>query len=185
MMTRLQISVIVLALSMLAMALSLAAAATLLPAQVASHFNAAGQPDAWTSRTNHMVMMGFVGLGLPLIMASIFWVVRFLPAAVVNLPHREYWLAPARRPQTAAILLELGLWFVALQNLFFLVIHWLVVAANRQAPVQLSWVVWPALIVYLLLVGGWLWCLWRRFQLPRMNGKDGFVKHCPPYSSTP
>jgi uncharacterized membrane protein len=183
MMSRLMFPSIVFALSLCLMAGSLAASYPLLPLQVASHFNAVGQPDAWTSRANHLLLMSIVGLGLPLLMAGVFWSVRYLPVAIINLPNREYWLAPQRRDESSRAILELGLWFGVLQNLLFLIIHWLVVAANRQAPVQLSASVWGALVIYLLLVGGWLWLLWRRFRLPRMNGKDGFVKDRAPYSA--
>lgn len=165
-MSPLRLPALLLGISVLFMAISLVVSYALLPLNVASHFNAAGQPDAWTSRAAHVLVMALVGLGLPLLLLTVFWGVRYLPVAIVNLPHREYWLAPERRRQTSTTVLELGLWFVILQNLFFLMIHWLVVVANRQAQVQLSWGVWPVLAVYLLAVGGWLWLLWRRFRLP-------------------
>ena len=55
---------------------------------------------------------------------------------------------------------------ILLQTLFFLVLHWLVVAANRQVPVQLSMAVWAVLGGYLVLVAAWLWFMWRRFRVP-------------------
>jgi uncharacterized membrane protein len=145
---------------------SVAASYALLPAKVASHFNAAGLPDAWESRDVYLSGMALVCLGVPLFLLAIFWSVCWLPDSMVNVPNREYWLSPERQPQTARLMFEFGQWFAVLQGLFFLLLHWLVVAANRQAPVQLSWLVWPALVVYLMLVSVWLWQLLCAFRLP-------------------
>jgi uncharacterized membrane protein len=145
---------------------SVAASYTLLPAKVASHFNAAGLPDAWESRDVYLVAMALVCLGVPLFLLAVFWGVRWLPVTMINVPNRDYWLSPERQPQTARRLFDFGQWFVVFEGLFFLLLHWLVVIANRQAPVQLSWLVWPALVVYLMLVIGWLWGLVRAFRLP-------------------
>ncbi len=148
------------------MVISLAWSYFLLPGEVAIHFNAAGQPDRRASRDWHVALMGLIGLALPLLLLLVFWSIRYLPAGIVNIPHREYWLAPQRRSETADRIFELGLWFALLEGLFFLVIHWLVVAANRQVQVHLSWLVWPVLVVYLLLVIGWIAWMWRQFRLP-------------------
>lgn len=138
----------------------------LLPGQVAVHFNAAGQPDRWASRGSHLALMGLTGIALPLLLLLVFWGVRYLPLSVVNIPHRDYWLAPQRRVQTIEHIFQLGLWFTCLEGLFFLVLHWLVVAANRQLPVQLSWLAWLVLATYLMLLVGWIVWFWRMFRLP-------------------
>lgn len=150
----------------LVMVVSLGAAYALLPQQVAEHFNAAGQPDAWTTRERFVAVMALVCLGLPLLLIGVFWGVRFLPSQLINIPHREYWLSSERRGRTHDLLLASGLRFVVLQGTFFVAVLALVVVANRAAPVQLSPLVWLALAVCLGLVGVWLWSLWRAFRLP-------------------
>ena len=165
-MSRLRLPTLLVAIALFGSLLSVVLAYPLLPPQVASHFNAAGQPDAWASRSELLLVMGAVGVALPVAMIAIFYGVRYFPPSLINLPHREYWLAAARRNETWHTLLELGLWFALLQTLFFLVLHWLVVAANRQVPVQLSMAVWAVLGGYLVLVAAWLWFMWRRFRVP-------------------
>ena len=71
-----------------------------LPARVATHFDAHGLADGWSSRSAllttsivTLVVMSLVAGGLQLL-------VRFLPASLINVPHREFWLAPARAEGT-------------------------------------------------------------------------------------
>src|SRR5687768_11899950 len=109
-MNRLAVPAALLGVAMLAMVAALVWARAVLPPQVASHFDAQGRPDAWTTREEHVLMMSLLGIGLPLAMTALFWGVRFLPAAVINIPHRDHWLAAERRPETSRILLHFGLW---------------------------------------------------------------------------
>ena len=73
-----------------------------LPARVASHFDGAGRANGWMSRD---AMLGWQ-LGTVLFIAARFEGIvalqPLLPAEVVNLPHRDYWLAPERRAATDA-----------------------------------------------------------------------------------
>jgi len=101
-----------------------------LPAKVASHFDLYGQPNGWMSRE---VCVGFtVGLGIlmPAIIIGSMAGAGRIPVSFVNLPHREYWLAPERRQAVVAILLRYSLWFSCLNVLFVTGLHWLIVQAN-------------------------------------------------------
>ena len=73
-----------------------------LPARVASHFDGAGRANGWMSRD---AMLGWQ-LGTVLFIAALFEGIvalqPLLPAEFVNLPHRDYWLAPERRAATDA-----------------------------------------------------------------------------------
>jgi hypothetical protein len=166
-MHRLTLPLTLLLASMAGMILTLLWAAQALPPQVASHFNAAGQPDDWMTRSAHLTLMTLIGLALPLGMLAIFWGVRYLPASIINLPHREYWLAPPRRSGAMETVFLFGLWFAVLQSLLFLGVHVLVIQANLAQPVQLSSLAWLLLVAFLLAVVVWLSLLWRRFRLPR------------------
>lgn len=165
-MSRLRLPFLLFAIALLASLLSVVLAYPLLPPRVASHFNAAGQPDAWSSRGELLLVMGAVGVVMPVVLIAIFYGVRHFPPSLINLPQREYWLAAPRRKETWTTLLELGLWFGLLQTLFFLAIHWLVVSANRHVPVRLTMAVWVVMGGYLALVAAWLWMMWRRFRVP-------------------
>ena len=81
-----------------------------LPAEVAHQFGASGQPDAWGSKEHFLVVylvtvavMAATFLGLGLAMPKI-------PNSAINLPNKEYWLAPERRRQTLDYMLPRLLW---------------------------------------------------------------------------
>lgn len=168
-----RLPIVVLITALLAFALSLVWSYGQLPAQVATHFNAAGQANDWMSREMHLTCMAAIGLGLPILMVGVFYAIRWLPMAIVNMPHREYWLAPERRLATSAVLLQFGLWFASFESLFFLAIHILVVQANRAQPATLSNAVWILLVAFLAFVGVWLFLFWRTFRVGGRNAAVG------------
>jgi serine/threonine-protein kinase len=74
----------------------------LLPERIASHFNAAGMPNGWMTRTEFLWTYALVLLPA---VAIEFWVSQQIakkPDAKLNLPNKEYWLAPERRAETFA-----------------------------------------------------------------------------------
>jgi len=143
---------------------SLFASAALLPERVATHFNGAGQPDGWMTRTTHLMFMGIFGLIFPLFLIGICWGTRFLPVGLVNIPHREYWLASERKAESTAYLAWHAVWFGCLAECFVIGLHWLVVFSNQRQPVQLplQWML-GILSPFLLGVAVWVYSLYRRF----------------------
>jgi serine/threonine-protein kinase len=137
-----------------------------LPPQVSSHFNAVGQPDDSMSRDGYLALMAAVGVGMPLFLSAIFYGVRFFPTSIVNMPNREYWLAPERRLETSQKMLGYGLWFACAESLFLTLIHVHVVQANLAQPVRLTNLVWIELGGFLAFVVAWLVLLYRAFRLP-------------------
>jgi hypothetical protein len=109
-----------------------------LPEVVASHFGAGGAADGFASRGTHMTLMLALLVGLPLLLIVVpNWLLR-RGGRGINLPHREYWLAPQRRETTIAYLnghfYQLGYLLVA----FLTYVHWLVVRANAVKPPQIE-----------------------------------------------
>jgi hypothetical protein len=73
-----------------------------LPAQVATHFNYAGKPTGWMSRE---ALLGFQLAMILLVGGLLEGIVRLnrrIPDEGFNIPHRDYWLHPERRPATVA-----------------------------------------------------------------------------------
>lgn len=135
-----------------------------LPEKVASHFNTAGQADGWMSRQAHTGFLEGTAVGLTALMIGAFSCVRFLPTSLINLPHREYWLAPERRAETSDAMLQAGLWLATFLTLFLLGLALLVVDANRLQPPHLGNGVWWLAGGFLLIVSGWITTLLRRFS---------------------
>ncbi len=135
-----------------------------LPPVAASHFNAAGQADAYMPSTIYRnIMVGLV-LGLPLL-------VVFLPnalirraSAAINLPHRDYWLAPERRAQTIDSLCKMSYGFGFLLVGFLSYTHRLVIRANQMVPPGFpsEWFI-SGLIVFIGCVIMWMYLHLRRF----------------------
>ena len=150
--------------------LSLFVSASLLPERVATHFNGAGQPNDWMSRTTHLIFMAAFGLVFPLFLIGVCWAIRFLPASLVNIPHRDYWLADERRAESASYLAWHAVWFGCLAQGFVIGLHWLVVLSNQRQPPSLpiAWVL-GVIVPFLLGVAAWVFCLYRRF---RSEGPD-------------
>lgn len=108
-----------------------------LPERVATHFGFNGEADGWMSRRAYLAFE----CGFPALLAGLFIglsaLVRVLPAWCVNLPRKDYWLAPERRALTGRLLRDRLGWLLCLLTLFFAGLHVLTLLANRATPPQL------------------------------------------------
>lgn len=111
--------------------------ASQLPDRVASHFNARGRPDDWMSRADYLRFMAIFGFVFPAFIVGITSLFRLFPQGL-NLPHRDYWLAPERRTDTYAYLHRVGLWFACLCLCFVIGLHFLTIQANQAPNAHLS-----------------------------------------------
>ena len=109
-----------------------------LPAQVATHFNAAGRADGWMSSAQHLRFMILFGLGFPWFVPVLCYFGRFLPPWCWNLPHKDLWLAPELRPILFRYLLRHSLWFACFALGFVIGIGWSIVQANQPSQPRLS-----------------------------------------------
>jgi hypothetical protein len=121
-----------------------------LPASIATHFGAAGRPDAYMTRAGYQLYMLLMSVGFPvLLVGAIGWLPRRFPRRV-NLPHRDYWMAPERREQTLALLARRALWLGCAVVVFVCAMHWLLLRANQSTPPQLP------VAPFLVLLAGFL-----------------------------
>lgn len=72
----------------------------LLPDRVASHFGVSGQPDAWTDKDSFMKIYIGVIVFTAALFPGIGFILRRTPVSLMNLPNKDYWLAPERRQGT-------------------------------------------------------------------------------------
>ena len=73
-----------------------------LPARVATHFGANGQPNGWMARDTHTVTQIGITIFIGGLFAALSLFLPRMPDNLINLPHRDYWLAPSRRAETFA-----------------------------------------------------------------------------------
>jgi len=109
-----------------------------LPERVATHFGAGGKADGWMTRAGHLQFTLLMGFALPAFFLAIFAFIRRCNGWGLNIPHKEYWLAPERRAQTFDFIQRQGFWLAAIQIAFFAVIHRSILAANARSPATLS-----------------------------------------------
>jgi hypothetical protein len=113
-----------------------------MPERVATHFDWRGQPNGWMSSQGYLAFMAVFGLVFPLVPAGLCLLLRFLPDSLINVPHREYWLAPERRGETAGYLIRHMLRLSSMMSALTIVLHQVTFEANQQVPAQLSNTIW-------------------------------------------
>jgi uncharacterized membrane protein len=150
-------------------------AAPRLPATVASHFDAAGQPNGWMSREAFLALYAATIAGLAILFALAGRIPEWVPARWINLPNKAYWLHPSRRAETFAYWRR---WFAAsgctILALLIAVMH-LAIRANLSDPPVLGGAVWWVLAALLGVNGALTFAMLRRFRRvpPETNGRLG------------
>lgn len=105
-----------------------------LPSVVASHFAGGGAANGFMPRGAYIAVMLSATVGLPLLLLFLSSLIRRVPPQFINLPNRDYWLAPERSAGTFAFLQLHGASFGVLLAIFLCFAHWLVVRANAEHP---------------------------------------------------
>jgi uncharacterized membrane protein len=120
-----------------------------LPDKVATHFGVNGRPNAWQTHTGYIAFMLLFGAAIPAFILTTFAILRRLNGWGLNIPHKDYWLAPERRRATFDFVQRQGIWLALLLVAFFAGVHYFILMANAHAPAQL-----PA--EFAVLAGGFL-----------------------------
>jgi uncharacterized membrane protein len=139
-----------------------------LPELVAVHFDASGRPNGFTTREGCRDFMLISTLGAPLFIAIVTALIpRLLPPSMVNIPHREYWLAPERARDSIAFMSEQGIWFACILVVFIADVDWMLVRANAVSPPAFPSSLFIAtLMLFFCAVGFWAVCMFKRFRRP-------------------
>lgn len=137
----------------------------LLPPVVASHFDFAGNPDSFLSRSSYLTLMVVFAAGLPLVIAAAGRWAASLSDDLLNIPNKAYWLAPERRAASLASLAARVEWLAVALAAFLCYAHWLVVRANTGGSHRLAGV--PFIVgfgAFLIFTTGWAVSLVLRFR---------------------
>jgi uncharacterized membrane protein len=128
-----------------------------LPALVASHFGGSGAANGFMPHAFYARFMLVFVIRLPALLVVLTWLAIGSPKIRINLPNKDYWLAPERRAETIAYLRSGILWFGTMLVAFLCYAHWLVVLANESQPAHLanSWFI-GGLVVFLAALFIWL-----------------------------
>ena len=140
-----------------------------LPEVVPSHFDGLGHPNGWLSKQGLVAVYLGVLAGTSLLLGGMTSLLSRTPVALVNLSHKEYWLAPERAAETWAYLdRQLGWMAVATSALLVAVFELTFRAALAPDHRMPAAGIWIALGAYLAWTAGWTIRLIARFdQVPR------------------
>ena len=135
-----------------------------LPPVVASHFGAGGNANGFMGKGTYTAFMLAVVVAVPALVGFSGQLVRVLPLQLVNLPNKQYWLAPQRRAATLESLSSMSAPFALVLAVFLCFVHWLVVQANAVQPARLPEApLFVGLAVFGVATVLWLFTLFRRF----------------------
>jgi uncharacterized membrane protein len=137
-----------------------------LPETVASHFDGRGMPNGWQPKglffaflVGALVISAAVAFAVPRIIAAV-------PTERVNLPNKDYWLAPEWRAESLAFLETQFAWFGCGLLLFMVFVFELAIRANFREHPQLDSSFGYALGAFLLFTLFWVVRMIRRFSSP-------------------
>ena len=136
-----------------------------LPARVATHFDLAGHPNGWSSREQLLSMTAVLTilLGCAIVGARF---IKSVSLDSLNVPNRDYWLAPERSDATLEALVAWLRWLLVFVFTFISTLASGGAHANLRAPIQFPTDTLLLIVGFLacvLVMIGWL--VWR-FRLP-------------------
>jgi uncharacterized membrane protein len=142
----------------------------LAPAQMAAHFSLEGDPDRFVPRAEffwYQIQTMLIVIGVSLLPQILFLI---LPPGLINLPNRQYWLAPERSVETLDRLSSFGAWMFSVILLAVQAAFELAVAANLQKPIRFdAGLMIPIMVVSFAIIGLLLVWLTISFRLPAQN----------------
>jgi len=139
-----------------------------LPARMASHFGASGVANGWmTKQAFFAVYASMIALCAQVGFLAPRRIEKSSPARI-NLPNKDYWLAPERREVTFAYFRTSFAWYACGLLLALVITMGLAIQANFSAPPHMAsgsvLTIVGAFVVCNLL---WVLSLFRRFSSPR------------------
>ena len=142
-----------------------------MPDVVASHFNGRGVPNGWQTKPTFFglfaamsVLAAVLGFGIPRIIASV-------PPQLINLPNKQYWLAPEYLAKTMAFLNAYFAWFGCAVFLIMILTFDYAIQSNlhpaNPPDVSRMWYILAGFLVFMVV---WLARMFARFgRLPQQG----------------
>ncbi len=136
-----------------------------LPPLVAAHFDVTGRANGYLARGPYIAILLLITVVVPLLVVIVPSRAFTHADARLNLPNREYWLAPERRAETVRFLTRQVSVYAWLVVIFLCYTQWLVVRANALRPPTLDLRAFlTGLALFLVCTLYWVLNLVRRFR---------------------
>ena len=128
-----------------------------MPDPMAAHFDGSGRPNGYQSRDGFFLLAGAIVLLVVVIFAFVGLLFRAVPTHLVNLPNRDYWLAPERRASTIEFMTHQMEWFGVGTMILLVSVLWLAMEANLTPDPTLDpSTMWWLLGAYFVFSALWL-----------------------------
>jgi uncharacterized membrane protein len=120
-----------------------------LPEILGSHFGTSGAVNGWETKTAFFSIDLAIILVATVVSFGVPRIIEAMPASLINLPHKEFWLGPERREASYAYIRWWNAWFGCALLAFLLFVMELAFRANLQTPPQFNTAAFfPALIAF-------------------------------------
>lgn len=134
-----------------------------LPERVATHFGPGGAPNGWQTHEGYIRFTLVFGTAIPAFVLGTFALIRYLNGWGLNVPNKDYWLAPERREETFDFVQRCGVWMTGLMLFFLASVHYSILVANAQPHVKLPPIFFILVGVFLVSTLAWSFNLIRYF----------------------
>ncbi len=151
-----------------------------LPGTMASHFAADGKPNGWQSKEAFFLLTAII---IAITSIPTFFVTRGIckrPPEKINLPYKEYWLAPEHREETWRFVGSFMAWFGC--ALLFVLLYAISQAIKFNLPPIHRFDtlgMWYVLGGFLLFTALWLAHFMRHFYNVPPSARSSPPKHSP------
>ncbi len=135
-----------------------------LPDVVVSHFGADWEPNGWMSRDVFMLTYAGLAAAVSLSFLGSIVLMRRVPIYLINIPRRDYWLAPERKEETLDYLSETMVRFHNITQTFILALMHMVMDFNISGNKFESNTFWILFIAYMAYTALWTVSLIVRFM---------------------
>lgn len=139
----------------------------MLPERVASHFGPSGMPNGWMTKEQFYIIYALVLI--PALVVEFFVVKRISRKsdARINLPNKEYWLAPERREETFTYFRKFFAWYGCALLALLVSVMGLTLRANLDAEPRLPTApTITAIVLFVLYNVAAIVVMLRHFQNP-------------------
>jgi uncharacterized membrane protein len=109
-----------------------------LPALVAQHFRADGNPNGWAPRELFFGLSWVILLLLSALLMLTPRLLRKMPVSVINLPNKQYWLAPERKAESLGFVQRQMEWMGVITVAFLVLVTHFAIRANLNPGQRLE-----------------------------------------------
>lgn len=145
-----------------------------MPEILASHFGASGAVNGWRTRAAFFSLQLVVIVVATVVSFAVPRMIEAMPVALINLPHKEFWLSAERREDTYLYIRVWSAWFGSGLLAFLLFVMELAFRANLQAPPHFNNAAFvPALVAFVAFDTVGLILLFLHFAKPKDPSRSG------------